>query len=588
MWNSEQGIEKELEDLCKHPQRNQKMRPDMLVADQLATKIVCLMQDVGDLMDAEFVTYWKDSKTVCMDCGRYFQAIETWECMESSLENKVFFVGGDYQNEGIIVAISFNEELSVKASKPITSKNSQCRVIKAIRRIKGTDTIVAAGNEGIHILSYQKGQFDSLNHFAIEGMGSIVSIQVSSNYIYLMNNDSTIFLRACDASLPMVELLKKEAESSNLDNSSQTTSIAMNIGGMIESKYFRDRTDSQGQSQTSEGVDLSKLMASQSSSDIQSAMKQSSIMNLSPHAGLPSSMVQSMMADDELFKNNLVQATIKKIDLNRNTKSCLFICSNDNDLVVATDKGFFDLVLDKVQGFSKSDFHEVGPVQAIFEGDSQLFLQQLKDHSLHLYSKMGQRVMKKMSGSDKFDSVKLSPIFKVKQSIEMPDMLLWYAGGMDCRLVDTDSLEVTPLPELLAFADSSTLLLNQMITMSRPKKILALVTAGKRCTISCYDLVKKKERTFDIGTISDEKKTKKADGRHQSSSGKRVLHRGIQSNELFLFGLQEQSRLEDASADCAVEDGGSRTGRSRYFHCKQYWPCRLEHYFLHAVPTDAF
>lgn len=528
VFDIEHDTAKNIKDFWKEPIKGKNLKPDIMVSNQSANKFVGLAQDSGELMDNEYILYKDRKRAECIDCGRYFQTLETWECLESSLHSKVFFVGGDFEGNGIICSITFDQHLKVETSRKVTSKDNRCKIVKGLRRIPGTDHLLAAGNDGVHAYKYENSQFVYIRSFYLKDIGEVKSIQIAANVIYLLDTKGCIFMRVYDKCLPTAKLIEREQIVGDVGNIN--IAIQMNVSNFVNnfsnmlsstnSPISREEYDGISLTPRMDGVfDLAKMMASQSSMDIRAAMKQSTIMNMSPNSGLPSSMVQSMMADEDLFKNNIDQCTIKTVNVGDEVSYCLFVASNDDDLVVATDKGMIDVVIGKVQGYSKLDFHEVGLLQSIFESETQLFLQRTADRAMHLYSKIGQRVMKKMPGSERFDSMAVSAKFRVKQSVDIQDMLIWYAGGFETRIVDPDTLEVTQVNELLSFADVSTMMLHQIVMISKPKKILALVTVNKvQFMISSYDVAKKKERVFEVNTVADEKKTKKAERIHFISS----------------------------------------------------------------------
>lgn len=110
--------------------------------------------------------------------------ISTWLCIESSFSQEFIFVGGAEVDTPVVGALTFNENLSpvgfLKLSKMKSSSLSR------LKRIEGTDFVIAGLIQEIAILKFDKNQFSLLYTYATYSDYEIGSILFHTNMIYTL------------------------------------------------------------------------------------------------------------------------------------------------------------------------------------------------------------------------------------------------------------------------------------------------------------------------------------------------------------------------------------------------------------------
>lgn len=114
----------------------------------------------------------------------YNSYITTWMCVERSLSQEHIFVGGLNVETPTIGALAFNETLAPVTFLKLTKVKS--RSLSKIKRIEGSDFIIAGLIQELLILRFDKGEFLILNTLSTLSDYEIISIQFHSNAIYFM------------------------------------------------------------------------------------------------------------------------------------------------------------------------------------------------------------------------------------------------------------------------------------------------------------------------------------------------------------------------------------------------------------------
>lgn len=195
---------------------------------------------------------------------------------------------------------------------------------------------------------------------------------------------------------------------------------------------------------------------------------QSKILSSEMTSNIQNELMEAMRNDEELFKNNLDNATDTPVNCD-GFKEAYMIETCDSDLLVATEVGLVELVCEKSVGFRMSKKVFDKKVISMKEIEGNIYIQTASDFSLLVYSKIGQRMMKTFPGY-KIQMAKIAPNFKISQSEDIVDSVLWYQGGLNVAYFDVSTQKTTVTDD---FIPEGSLVL-QMIAISKPKKVILL------------------------------------------------------------------------------------------------------------------
>jgi hypothetical protein len=240
------------------------------------------------------------------------------------------------------------------------------------------------------------------------------------------------------------------------------------------------------------------------------AMMESKIMASEVSTAIQKEMIEAMLTDDELFKNNLEAAVKITVDSDA-LPECYMIGCNEPDLIVASESGVTEMVVDKNTSLRKSAEILNKKVTFIKEIGGCIYMQTFDDLSLVVYSKIGQRVMKTFPG-EKSAKVTLAPNFRIGQPDEMQESVVWYKGGLGVSFYNTEDLS-DPTPSHNFIAEGSEV--RQIVMINNPKKVIALVVSKGTEALMVLDPAKNKSKTYILKAIydnSDEKNPKESVG----------------------------------------------------------------------------
>lgn len=216
LWNKGKGclstfeLESEkiedFKDFWQETHSKKQLKPDMVIANQLASKILAYAQDEEELMEYGFLIFQEGPKKTVVDTNRFRHVIDSWECMESSLDGRVFFVGGDNEDIGVIGSISFDSTLAIETFIKVGEGVQTSETITQIHRIIGSDHLLVAGKGYIYVYNYQDKNFKFLKIFDIEEAGLIVSIVLRKHNIFLLDDQGKVFVRNCSKELDIAAL----------------------------------------------------------------------------------------------------------------------------------------------------------------------------------------------------------------------------------------------------------------------------------------------------------------------------------------------------------------------------------------------
>jgi hypothetical protein len=493
-----------------------KLEPLMAIANQSCTKVVGLGQNSADIAECEFLVFMEAGRKSTTSSHKYFELIETWECLESSTLGNLFYAGGEHRDQGVIVAIGLDFRLEVDSWTVIRSPTF--RSVTALKRIIGSEYLAAGGPDGVRFFLHRGKVFEPIAAISVPEATGIEHIRMGGHTLYMVDESKAVFCRWTSEALEDKLLLMQEHMASNIGAYSDSVktkavSLAKSAKEVIGRKMTEVTPCDEDPEDMTEGLGNCRL-DSQTLEEIHAVLMSSTILSLSQIESQPKAILESMLADEELFLNNLKLIKISRVDLPKQIDHGLFTSSSDQDILVSTDQGIMDLVLDRTLGYQPGSMRGGELLQAMTEIDSSIYLQVLTNHSLQVYSKVGQRVMKTFEGNSvPTAGLKLSPNFRVKQSPEIQDIVIWYAGGTEMRLVNLETMEQTSVANLIGVGAADNTELHSIISITKPRKILALTSteSGKK-QVTSYDIAKKKERIFVANTVSDEKKVKSAEG----------------------------------------------------------------------------
>lgn len=114
----------------------------------------------------------------------YSSYITTWMCVERSLSQEHIYVGGMNVETPTIGALAFNDSLAPISFLKLTKVKS--RSLSRIKRIEGTDFVIAGLIHELLILRFDQSEFSLLHTLSTYSDYEISAIQFHSNSIYFM------------------------------------------------------------------------------------------------------------------------------------------------------------------------------------------------------------------------------------------------------------------------------------------------------------------------------------------------------------------------------------------------------------------
>lgn len=196
----------DFKDFWVDPHSKKQLKPDMAIANQQATKIVGFAQDEEELLDHGFIIFQEGTKKIVVEATRFVNSIQSWECMESSLDGRVFFVGGEGEDHGVIGSITFDYMLSVESFIKVGDQVQTCETVTQIHRVIGSDHLIVAGNKFIYAYHYDNKAFNLLRIFDLAEASLISSIALRKNLLYLLDDEGRLFVRNCSKTLDIPAL----------------------------------------------------------------------------------------------------------------------------------------------------------------------------------------------------------------------------------------------------------------------------------------------------------------------------------------------------------------------------------------------
>ena len=113
--------------------------------------------------------------------------ISTWLCAESYTSEDVFFVGGMNSDSATVGALEFNESLTPKSFFKLQKFKSKS--VGRLRRIDGSDILLAGMSQDIAVLRYENSNFSLLHSFNTYCESEICGLNFHTQYIYSLTLD---------------------------------------------------------------------------------------------------------------------------------------------------------------------------------------------------------------------------------------------------------------------------------------------------------------------------------------------------------------------------------------------------------------
>lgn len=114
----------------------------------------------------------------------YSSVITTWMCVERSLSQEFIFVGGMNVEMPTIGALTFNENLTPVGFMKFSKIKS--RSLSRIKRIVGSDVLMAGMIQEILILRFENSQFTTIHTYNTYGDYEVGSILFHTNLIFFL------------------------------------------------------------------------------------------------------------------------------------------------------------------------------------------------------------------------------------------------------------------------------------------------------------------------------------------------------------------------------------------------------------------
>jgi hypothetical protein len=144
----------------------------------------------NDIFSSSILVFQKEGrKPVNKNPSHFANDINDWLCAEVSFNEDIIFVGGVHGSWAVIGAISFDEELkSINFSK---LTNGDFRCLTRLRRIKGSDLLLAGCFGSIMVIHFKESKFNIINSYMYLCNDAINSIVFYSSYIFYITSDAT-------------------------------------------------------------------------------------------------------------------------------------------------------------------------------------------------------------------------------------------------------------------------------------------------------------------------------------------------------------------------------------------------------------
>lgn len=201
----------DIKDFWVFAAKYRRLSPLTVVANQQATKILSVGLDELDLSGAEVLTFYAGGKKLQIGVNGYHNSITSWQCLESSLEGCVVFVGGEHQEKAVLGAITFDERLTALKFIEVDPEKKRAKSVTQLRRLMGTDVLMLGCANLLFIYSHTDKNFTMLRHFEVDGCGDITDISCVNNKLFLLDDRGTVFVKAAGCRLDMDEARKRGA-----------------------------------------------------------------------------------------------------------------------------------------------------------------------------------------------------------------------------------------------------------------------------------------------------------------------------------------------------------------------------------------
>lgn len=200
----------QIRDFWVHPETKRKLKPEIVISDQESTKFAGYAQDFDDMREEGFLLFYERAtkKNVAIKSNR-LNMLESWACMETSLDGNVFFVGGDCEKRGVLVAFTFDSSLAPEVFIDVANGTKKCSSVTQISRIIGTDYLIVACRCNVLFYKYQDKKFEFLRAFEVGQTGDIVSISLRRNSLFVVDDEGKIFVRSSAKELETQGLYKR-------------------------------------------------------------------------------------------------------------------------------------------------------------------------------------------------------------------------------------------------------------------------------------------------------------------------------------------------------------------------------------------
>lgn len=178
----------DMEDFWVNPESRRSIKPVMGIATRDCRKVLGFGWE-GSLPTLIYQAWGvRSPQIVPPSCSSY---LTSWLCLEVSIDQETCFAGGVFKENPVIASLKF--DASVEKIDLFKFTKVKSRSLSRIKRIEGSDIVIAGFTQEVLVLSYTNAQFALLQSYVASGRGEIVSLAFHSKYLFSITNEEHSF-----------------------------------------------------------------------------------------------------------------------------------------------------------------------------------------------------------------------------------------------------------------------------------------------------------------------------------------------------------------------------------------------------------
>lgn len=178
----------DLEDFWMNPESHRSIKPMMGIATRDCRRVLGFGWETSL---PTFVYQEWGSKSAVIAPSASSSYMTSWMCLEVSIDQETCFAGGVFKENPVIAALKFDRSMDKVDLYKFTKVKSKS--LSRIKRIEGSDIVIAGFVQEIVVLSYTSAQFSVLQSYVASGRGEIISIAFHSKYLFSITNEEHSF-----------------------------------------------------------------------------------------------------------------------------------------------------------------------------------------------------------------------------------------------------------------------------------------------------------------------------------------------------------------------------------------------------------